>query len=145
MDRDEQLRAWAKGTYPEEAATELLLRALGGRFAGAGWAWMRTNDDGTPWIDFESIPDHIGALSGGERRFLLFVASLSGHAPVVLGDVLSGLDREVVELVLASVAHAAGTHDGVEIHHTDDGHATFSRAETLHPWPAAARRLRLVD
>ncbi|HEX9089529.1 MAG TPA: hypothetical protein VF867_18710 [Arthrobacter sp.] len=145
MDRDEQLRAWAKGTYPEEAATELLIRAFSGRFTGNGWAWMQTNVDGAPWIDFEAIPDHIGALSGGEQRFLRLVATLSGAAPAVLGDILSGLDRDVVDLVLAAVAHAAGTHDGVEMIHTPDGHATFTRAETLHPWPAAARRLRLVD
>jgi len=145
VDRDEQLRARAKGTYPEEAATELLLRAFGGRFAGNGWGWMQIHEDGTPWIDFESIPSHIGALSGGEQRFLLLVASLSGAAPAVLGDILSGLDRDLVDLILAAVAHAAGTHDGVEMIHTPDGHATFSRAETLYPWPAPARRLRIVD
>lgn len=145
MDRDEQLRAWAKGTYPEEAATELLIRAFGGRFAGTGWGWMQTNEAGAPWIDFESIPSHIGALSGGERRFLLLVASLAGAVPVTLGDVLSGLDRDLVNLVLAAVAHAAGTHEGVEVVHSPDGHATFSRAATLYPWPPVARRLRVVD
>lgn len=146
MDRFESLRAWAKGSYPQEAATELLIRAFGGRFASPGQPWMGVRDDGEPWIDFEAIPSHIGALSGGEQRFLLLVASLAGDGLVTLGDVLPGLDRDLVKLVLSAVAHAAGTHEGVEVVHAPDGRATFNRVDgSLYPWPETAPKLRLVD
>ncbi len=146
MDRFDSLRAWAKGSYPQEAATELLIRAFGGRFAAPGLQWMGVRDDGEPWIDFESIPAHVGVLSGGERRFLLLVASLAGDALVTLGDVVSGLDRDLVKLVLAAVAHAAGTHEGVEVIHTPDGRGSFRKVSgSLYPWPEAAPKLRLVD
>lgn len=145
MDRYEELRAWAKGTYPLEAATELLLRAFGGRFAGQGWGWMR-EDDGRPWIDFEAIPAQIGGLSGGEKRFLLFTASLAGEGLVTLGDVLPGLDRDLMKLVLAATAHAAGTHQGAEVIENADGTPSLRRVSgSLYPWPEPERKLRLVD
>jgi hypothetical protein len=43
---DEALRAWAKGRYSTEAATELLIRALGGRFAQPPWPWIHEESDG---------------------------------------------------------------------------------------------------
>lgn len=146
MDHFESLRAWAKGSYPQEAATELLIRAFNGRFASPGQAWIGIRDHGEPWIDFEAIPSHIGALSGGEQRFLLLVASLSGDALITLGDVVPGLDRDLVKLVLAAVAHAAGTHEGVEVIHTPDGRGSIRKVSgSLYPWPEAAPKLRLVD
>lgn len=52
------------------------------------------------WIDFESIPDHLGALSGGEQRLLRIAASIgSSYAPAInLGDEVSGLDRATLRL-----------------------------------------------
>lgn len=144
MDRDAELRAWAKGSYATEAAVELLLRGFHGRFAGSGWGWMKTGD-GRSWVDFEAVPEHIGGLSGGEKRFLRLVASIGGAEPVVLGDVLPGLDREIVVLILAAVAHTAGTHEGVTITHDADGKATLNRVGTLYPWPELPRKLRSVD
>jgi hypothetical protein len=145
VDRFESLRAWAKGSYPLEAATELLLRAFSGRFASPGQPWMGVRDGGEPWIDFEAIPSHIGGLSGGEQRFLLLVASLAGDGLVTLGDVLPGLDRDLMKLVLAAVAHAAGTHEGAEVVRDPDGSAVLRKASTLHPWPEAKPKLRLVS
>lgn len=144
MDRDAELRAWAKGSYDQEAATELLIRAFGGRFASPGLAWMGVRDDGGPWIDFNAIPDGIGGLSGGEKRFLLLAASLGGQVEINLGDVLS-LDRDLLKLVLAAVAHAAGSHEGVEITETADGRPTFERVGTLYPWPDLPKKFRLLD
>lgn len=108
---DEQLhadpRAWADGMYTAEAATELLIRAFGGTMADPSRPWIRTSDRGH-WIDFESIPDHLGALSGGEQRLLQIAASIgSSYAPAInLGDEISGLDRPTLHLVLAALAHA---------------------------------------
>lgn len=145
MDRFEELRAWAKGSYPVEAATELLIRAFEGRFAGAGYEWMQETEDGDLYIEFEAIPTHIGGLSGGEKRFLMLVSSLAGESLVSLGDVLPGLDRELMNLVLAAVAHAAGTHEGSEFVEALDGTVHFKRAVTLYPWPEMKPKFRVIE
>ena len=145
MTHTDDLRAWAKGAYTTEAGTELLIRAFGGRFAAPGQPWVREDElSGKPWIDFEAIPDETGALSGGERRFLMVAASLAEDVPVALGEVLPGLDREAVELVLAAVAHCAGSHEHSGITHHDDGTATVHRLPSLYEWPKEAKRLRAV-
>jgi len=137
MTHEDDLRAWAKGDYTFEAATELLIRAFGGRYAAANRPWIRKDEsDGKPWIDFEAIPEYIGGSSGGERRFLLLVASIAGNEPVVLSDVVPGLDRDNLSLVLAAIAHAGGSHQHADIRHHEDGTATLSgKLESLYPWP----------
>lgn len=146
MGHPEQLRAWAKGTYPQEAATELLLRAHGGRFAGPGKPWIgtSTNADGETveaWIDFEAIPEHAnaGTYSGGERRFLLLTASFGAGVPIDLSDVITGLDREIVDLALAAVSHAAGSHQHSGLsYHGNGTPKAFVRLTALYPWPSKA-------
>src|SRR5215207_2428442 len=140
MTHADDLRAWAKGIYTIEAATELLLRGFGGRFAAPGNPWIHTST--TPegpqqvssWIDFASIPEEAGALSGGERRFLMLAASLAENVPVVLGDVVSGLDRENLDLVLAAIAHAGGSHQHSDVRFNADGSMTLGRGylDSLH-------------
>jgi hypothetical protein len=140
-DTTESLRRWARGLYALEAAVELLARAMGGRFTQPGWPWIQPNDDpGTWWLDVTQLTDDTtGALSGGERRLLALVASLAGGQRVDLSDAVSGLDRENIQLVLAAIAHTAGSHQhanividherGVAVHH---GHHP-----SLYPWPDA--------
>lgn len=61
----EQLRAWAAGMYHTEAAVELLIRGMGGRFARPENRWIikeagtRGSLEPRYWVDFEAIPDHI--------------------------------------------------------------------------------------
>ena len=87
----DQLRAWARGVYPSEAATELLIRAFNGRFAEPGWPWIHSTAQ-DHWIDFSTIPRQIAGLSGGEQRLLRIAASIgSTDATVNLGDCLTGL------------------------------------------------------
>ncbi len=55
---------------------------------------------------------------------------------VALHDALPGLDRRNADLVLAAVAHAAGTHEHRDVIAggalgNDDG-----SLPSLHPWPA---------
>ena len=137
---EEQLREWARGSYPLVAATELLLRAFGGRFARLGNPWViKDAEYGNVWIDFERVPDHVDGLSGGERRLLMLAASLAGVGVTVdLGDILPGLDRRVLNLVLAAVAHAGGSHEHSDIVEHPDGTVTLgSRGylPSLYPWP----------
>lgn len=143
MRHADDLRAWAKGMYTIEAATELLIRGFGGKFAAPGNPWVYTSSEpqGTgqvsAWIDFEAIPEEAGVLSGGERRFLLLAASLAEDVPVVLGDLVPGLDRSNLELVLAAIAHAGGSHQHSNIKSSDDGSMVLGKGylDSLHPWP----------
>ncbi|MGX1163471.1 hypothetical protein FBY31_4406 [Arthrobacter sp. SLBN-100] len=123
MTHADDLRAWARGSYTTEAATELLLKAFGGRFAEVGNPWVHaatTSEEGYrehAWIDFAAIQEEAGPLSGGERRFLMLAASL------------------------AAIAHAGGSHQHSDIRFNEDG--TMSRGkghlDSLHPWPLASR------
>ena len=129
-----RLRAWAKGIYGMEAATELLIRGFDGRFADPSCPWIHPTASGH-WIDFESIPELSGALSGGEQRFLKIAAALDdGDVTVNLGRALAGLDRRHVHLVLAAVAHASGTHEHQEISFAPDGTVSFSRPGAIYRW-----------
>lgn len=141
----EGLRAWARGMYPLEAATELLIRA---GFAQTWRPWVfrcepPADRDHRYGIDFESIPGHIGAMSGGERRLLRLAATIGADdVEISLSECITGLDRKHVDLFLAAIAHAAGTHEGspMLVDH-DTGTAAFGDAyESLHPWPATEER-----
>lgn len=104
------LRAWARGMYPLEAATELLIRT---GFARPGHPWVQREPSGGTdpdrhWIDFAAIPEHIGAMSSGEQRLLMFAASLSDaiDAPkVLLADVVS-VDQDRLHLMAAAITRA---------------------------------------
>lgn len=133
----ETLRSWAHGMYTIEAGTELLVRFAGGRFATLDQPWIV--QDGTDIrVDAEMLVANLGPLSGGERRVLLIVVSLlDPRHTVSLSDVLPGLDRDVLDLVLAALAHAGGSHEqnGVEL--DDNGVPVgFPQLPNLHPWPA---------
>ncbi|WP_420124020.1 hypothetical protein [Nakamurella sp.] len=132
-----QLRAWAEGLYGLEAATELLIRGFNGRFADPGCPWVHPTASGH-WIDFDSIPSLTGALSGGERRFLQITAALDdGVTTVNLGRCLAGLDRQHVHLVLAAVAHTAGTHQHQQLTVRHDGGLTVDRPGPMSRWDQA--------
>lgn len=147
MTHADDLRAWAKGVYTIEAATELLIRGFGGKFAAPGNPWVHTSTEPqgpgqvNAWIDFAAVPEGTGVLSGGERRFLLLAASLAEDVPIVLRDVVPGLDRENLDLVLAAVAHAGGSHEHSDVRFNEDGSMTLGKGylDSLHPWPRALR------
>ena len=99
-------RAWARGSLPEDAAVELLIRGFDGRFANQGKPWVFADGTATG-IGWKEIPEWIRGLSGGERRFMLLTASLAGGEPDDLSDV-SGLDYELQDLFLDAIRHAGG-------------------------------------
>jgi hypothetical protein len=132
-----QLRAWANGIYGMEAATELLIRGFDGRFADPSCPWIHPTSSGHS-IDFESIPELSGALSGGEQRFLKIAAALDGgEVTVNLGRALAGLDRRHVHLILAAVAHAAGTHQHDRLTRRPDGTVAVDRPGSMYGWDQA--------
>jgi hypothetical protein len=116
------LQACARGIYPLEAGTGLLIEC---------GSWLHRKDftsrfitvstsisDGTTLLastDWEAAVTalHAGDLpaSGGERRMLLLASSLAGGTPVSLNDTLAGIDRRNASLVVSAVAHTAGLPD----------------------------------
>ncbi|WP_422391854.1 hypothetical protein [Arthrobacter sp. N1] len=82
------------------------------------------------------IEDNLEGLSGGERRFMLLVASLGdGGVLVDLGDIIPGLDGGVLALVLAAIAHAGGSHEHSGFEFTEDGTPTsIVRLARLYDW-----------
>lgn len=125
----DELRNWATGMYPTVAATELLIRS-GRAYAGAPWI-KESNEQ--HWIDFDSIYDQIGGLSGGEQRIMEIVASLGGQHQIVLQDTISGLDRTNAELALAAISHAAGHHEGGRT--IRDGKWVTVDPSAIYEWP----------
>lgn len=133
-EHEQALRDWARGLLPLEAATELLIR---GGFAGASRPWVRHHEDGgTPWIDFASVVEYTGGMSGGERRYLRIAASLGGDSPIILADDLAGLDREHLALVLAAIAHTGEAHKPGRTIELIDGQPQFVNVPPLYTWPA---------
>ena len=134
------LRRWARGAYAEEAAVELLVRAFGGRFASIRFRWVRPCDrPGWYWLDGQRLIDGTGALSGGERRVLAIAGSLiSGASLTDLDGLLTGLDRPNLELVLAALAHAAGSHEQVAASVEGDV-LVYRRLGPVLGWPTQAR------
>lgn len=129
------LRAWAAGSYPAMAAVELLARAFGGRFATRGHPWIvDDDDDGRAWLETRALRS-APALSGGERRVLRLAAALLDAEPIDIVDVVTGLDRTHLDLVLAALAHAGGSHEHAALTLDRDGTVHLSQPGPLHRWP----------
>ena len=148
MTLEDDLRGWAKGSYTLEAATELLLRAFGGRYAAEDMPWVYARDTSAEgyskgaWINFEALGEaNYGPYSAGERRFLLLVASLAEDVPVVLSEIIPGLDRVNLDLVLAAIAHAGGCHQHSDARTNKEGNVTIRPGylDSLHNWPRSLR------
>lgn len=129
------LRAWAAGSYPAMAAVELLARAFGGRFATRGHPWIVDHEDGRAWLETGALRS-APTLSGGERRVLRLVAALVDAEPIDIVDVVTGLDRTHLDLVLAALAHAGGSHEHAALTLDPDGTVHLAQPGPLHRWPA---------
>lgn len=114
-----ELRAWAAGSYSDEAAVDLL---IGHR------VWLARRDfrraclaaeGGYVWFDADLAAriadgdETVGLpASSSELRVLAIAAHLAGYrGNRSLGDLLTGLDVGNVRLVLDAVAHTAGWHE----------------------------------
>lgn len=165
QDLHARLRANAKGLYPLEAATELLIRhgtwlRRGGFVDACVETWEPTQAEshleagacimwgevGEALAALSSVdvdcPKWLGVSSGGERR-IIQVAHDIAVGP--MSDVC-GLGRDSQELVLAAIAHAGGSHEHKPHPFTTHPDGTVTLAEgrgrgeylgSLHPWPPA--------
>jgi hypothetical protein len=119
-DIETALMRGAVGDYADEAAVLLLINS------GHWLPQLQVSDLITlvPDIDRDGLwaqiawPDLEEALAAGriggggsEVRLLRAAASIAEGHPVDLGDLAAGLDRPALTLLLAAIAHAAGSHD----------------------------------
>jgi hypothetical protein len=147
VDLESALVRAAVGDYAAEAA--VLLLANSGhwlpRLQAAGLIDIPLDGDaadGGPWAavlwaDLDRAL-RTGAISGtgGELRLLRAAASLADGQPVDLSDLTAGVDREQLSLLLAAIAHAAGSHEHHELVADDDGHAhDGAPLGPVVPWP----------
>lgn len=131
------LRVWAKGVYPLEAGVELLIRALGEKAIYDGAPWL-VDYGAAVEFDVDRFLAVAGAWSGGEQRVARIATSLLGGDRVDLHEDVAGLDRAHLDLVLAAIAHANGSHEHSKLRYNPDGSpAGFERAQSLYPWPPA--------
>ncbi|WP_298458218.1 hypothetical protein [uncultured Cellulomonas sp.] len=121
------------------AAVELLSRAFGGRFAADGYPWIVHDGTDRVWLGGAALRQ-ASALSAGERRVLSLVAALVDALPVDIVGVVTGLDRERLDLVLAALAYTGGSHMDTAIDLGSDRTVQLSRSGQLHPWPDIPRR-----
>lgn len=135
----DELREWARGSLPLTAAVELLIRSFGGRFAARNRPWIRIGPSGAAWLDDSALAAGLGALSGGERRVLTVVAALAdstGSRRIDLADVITGVDRDSLDVILAALAHAAGTQVDTRLEfENESGIPQLVPLPSLHPWP----------
>ena len=133
QERHAQLREWAEGRTTTVAGVELLIR---GGWTAARLPWMNSGEGG-PWVDFDAIPDRIGAYSSGEQAYLRAAASIgSSNVDVSMGEVAFRLDRAELQLVLAALAHAANSPQDSEISYNEEGEPIgFSQLPSVFPWP----------
>jgi len=151
VDLESALLRAAVGDYTSEAAVLLLANAGHWltQLAAADLITIETDDDDTApptgqvpgiawaaitWTDLEPALA-AGRIEGssGQLRILRAAASIADGRPVDLGDTASGLDRRHLQLLLAAVSHAGGSHEHRDI--DADGFPSGS-LPPLVAWPA---------
>lgn len=129
---DDAVRRWAQGVYPVEAGAELLIRQGKAIFEGAPWLRDIGPEGGQRMVAIgpETLWMESRSWSGSERRLADVAVSLLDSEPMVnLHDAVTGLDPEQLELVLAAISHAAGSHE------TPSKIRGYSGPVNAHPWP----------
>lgn len=81
----------------------------------------------------------IGAMSGGEQRYLMIAASLGAggdRVNISLENEIAGLDRSRLQLVLAAIAHAGGASaPGRVCVGFGHGQLLYEDTDALYLWP----------
>jgi hypothetical protein len=131
VDVESALLRAAVGDYSAEAAVLLLANsghwlprlhaagliaiALDADEAGGPWAAVQ-------WADLDGALRR-GSIAGSsvQLRVLRAAASIAEGQPVDLGDLAAGLDRPALTLLLAALAHAAGSHEHRAVVLDEDG------------------------
>jgi hypothetical protein len=150
------LRFAAAGTYADEAAVELLIRhrtwLTQPKFLSACLYVVDADMVGANWPAVARYVTDADAQPA-DRAVALIAAQLAGYPEPVdiatmppLAWLLASLPRDAVDLVLAAISHAAGTHQHVEhvgeVSEAGEWRITATsprlRPGPLHPWPDLA-------
>lgn len=136
LDDARGMRQWAHGSYADEAGVVLLIRSGLAQRHDLASAWRNNG------LDLDALQAAAGPLSGGQGRILAIALSLlsgAGNAADVavdLTEVLAGLDRGALDLVLAAIAHGAGSYEHGDTVVSDRGWpVSLGCLPPLHPWP----------
>lgn len=141
VDVENALLRAALGDYSDEAAILLLITSGHWlpQLQHAGLITVDGNVEGEGLWAHINWPDLDGALRIGrssDHQVLRAAASIADGHPVDLGDLAAGLDRHALTLVLAAIAHAAGSHEPRNVTHDHDGVLhPGDRLPPLVPWP----------
>ena len=146
LDLESALVRAAVGDYAAEAAVLLLVESGHWlpRLQAAGLVAIALDGDadGGPWaaVQWGELDGALraGVITGssGQLRLLRAAAGLADGQPVDLADLTAGVDREELTLVLAALAHAAGSHEHAEVVRSDDGSGDARLAlGPVVPWP----------
>lgn len=145
LDLESALLRAAVGDYAAEAAVLLLadtdhwLPVL----QAAGLVAIALDDaDGGPWAAVQwgeldrALRTGLITGSGTQLRLLRAAASLADGQPVDLADLTAGVDRAGLTLLLAALAHAAGSHEHHEVVRDASGAPQAGRLSgPVLPWP----------
>ncbi|MEU0566391.1 hypothetical protein ABZ297_13465 [Nonomuraea sp. NPDC005983] len=111
-------RAWARGSYPMEAAVELLIRHSvwlhRPEFRRYAIDYITATYTRTPYavIDWQAAHTALSCgrmpCSASEAAVLRIAVSLADGLPVELGPTITELDTANLGRVLAAIAHASG-------------------------------------
>jgi hypothetical protein len=115
---------------PTLQAADLIMIALDGdALDGGPWAAVQ-------WADLDSaLRGGVIAGAGGQLRMLRAAASLADGQPVDLADLTAGVDRQELTLVLAAIAHAAGSHEHADDLPFDGSPSARGLQGPIVPWP----------
>lgn len=126
-DRDEAIRAWAKGILPLMAGAELLIRSdWAERLDRSGWLEQSDGTDAGKYA-YPKVGEFLqsaGYLSGGEYRQIVTIASFLGQLvrhsndkealatpyEMQLYEMLPGVDHEFTRLVSKAILLANGVY-----------------------------------
>jgi len=148
----ERLRIWAKDSIDQEAAVELLIRGYDGKLALPHWPWIISREGMVHcWVDNQQIAfgflglsataDVLSELPECEQQYLRVVRFfLDPSARLTVSEII-GQDRKHLELILAALSHAAGTHrEWTDIRNTVTGSFLVRGNEggALYPWPVTS-------
>ncbi len=113
----QQLREWAHGDQPTEAAVELLIRPARGRFAQPGNPWIQIGRAG-PLVDWASLTgDAVARCPAASAEYWPSRPRSGAVSRSTWPTAFPGLDRATLQLVLAAIAHAAGMGQVMPWHH----------------------------
>jgi hypothetical protein len=78
----------------------------------------------------------VGGLSAAQLEHAATIVDQGQAAGMPsLADLVTGVDRAHVALVLAAIAHAAGSHEHSDLVPGPDGRWRIEPLGSLHPWP----------